>query len=391
MPITEKYQSLPGLDTWSPDVFETGDGPNTESDSIPLAAPEPENEDIDYTNISPNAARERFLNRAFKPDDDAVDNGGFIAREPESLEMKIERLRKEISEVSAALEGKKEEGEREREVAEMNEAMRTIMEASRSGSLITKIASELAGGGSSAKSAEEPSETQGSVLPSREEQSIPPKPTIPDSKLLDLDARLATLEKALGSTSSILFTNTFQTTVFEQPVIPTLLSLSQRVSAFTASPEKISALIETVNAQQKSAAEREKKVVGSSGSRSTTTTTIRPSSGDVYGNAAEGEYREKIDQLYASLQNVEKLATIVPGLLDRLMSLRYIHAEAGNVVGSVEELRKEMTATEGLVGKWKDAVDGAEKRLDALEEREKSNLQTVEEWVKELEKKTAGL
>lgn len=297
--------------------------------------------------------------------------------------MKIKRLLKEITELSTEVEGVRNLDEadsasdQKRQVFDMSESLHKIIEAKNSGFSVSTVTKILA----------TKSEQNGESMETAAQQSIQeatPRTrasTLSESRALELDARLATLERALGSTSSITFNNTFNTTVFELQVIPTLLSLSQKITSLTTSPEKLQAIV----AAAKENLPAEKQSGTAPGGRLTAVS--KTASSDKISTTE----KEKIDAVYASLGAVEKLTQIMPSLLDRLKSLQYIHAEAGQIVGNVDELRKALVAAESDVSKWKATVDGAEKKLDELEEREKMNLEAVDKWLKELERRVAAL
>ncbi|KAK9482135.1 Dynamitin-domain-containing protein [Lipomyces starkeyi] len=380
MPILEKYQSLPGLDIWSPDVFET---PDLEESVAGVEIPdtpflsETINDEIDYSNISADVARERFQNKSLnftEPAEDCV---------IESTEMKIVRLQKEIEELAATLKdrdvdhaekGEDGYGSEFNTVSELANTIRAIVVSRQETTGALEVVRSL---GSKSKfiTARDGLSTHPVDSPSTLGLTRSTPNDSQTASLLNLDSRLSRLEKALGNTSNIAFGGAFHATVFEQPVIPTLLSLSQKVNSLTTSPEKLDAIITRV-----------RQLVAVTEQTSSTNTTKPPTSSQkVPGETEDTAQADKIESIYNSLGSVEKLIQIVPGLVDRLRSLQFLHAEAGETISNIGEIRDKMNATEAHISKWRTALENAERRLDEIEEREKRNLITAEEWVKDLE------
>ncbi|KAK9491832.1 Dynamitin-domain-containing protein [Lipomyces doorenjongii] len=386
MPILEKYQSLPGLDTWSPDVFETPDWEESvagvEIRDTPSLS-ETINDAIDYSNISADVARERFLNKSLNstgPVEDCV---------IESTEMKIVRLKKEIEELAATLQDSNVEhtekgedgyGSEFNEVSELANTMRAIV-VSRQETTGALDVVRFLGSRSKFIAARDDPATHHVDLPSTLGVTQSTSNDSQSASLLNLDDRLSRLEKALGNTSSIAFSGAFHATVFEQPVIPTLLSLSQKVNSLTASPEKLDAILTRV-----------RQLVAATEQASPPNATKPPTSSQkLAGETEDTTQADKIESIYSSLSSVEKLIQIVPGLVDRLRSLQFLHAEAGETISNISEIRDKMNATEAHISKWRTALENAERRLDEIEGREKRNLITAEEWVKDLESKVKFL
>ncbi|KAK9355984.1 Dynamitin-domain-containing protein [Lipomyces doorenjongii] len=386
MPILEKYQSLPGLDTWSPDVFETPDWEESVAGVEIRDTPsltETINDAIDYSNISADVARERFLNKSLNstgPVEDCV---------IESTEMKIVRLKKEIEELAATLQDSNVEhtengedgyGSEFNEVSELANTMRAIV-VSRQETTGALDVVRFLGSRSKFIAARDDPATHHVDLPSTLGVTQSTSNDSQSASLLNLDDRLSRLEKALGNTSSIAFSDAFHATVFEQPVIPTLLSLSQKVNSLTASPEKLDAILTRV-----------RQLVAATEQASPRNATKPPTSSQkLAGETEDTTQADKIESIYSSLSSVEKLIQIVPGLVDRLRSLQFLHAEAGETISNISEIRDKMNATEAHISKWRTALENAERRLDEIEGREKRNLLTAEEWVKDLESKVKFL
>ncbi|KAK9319393.1 Dynamitin-domain-containing protein [Lipomyces orientalis] len=380
MPILEKYQSLPGLDTWSPDVFET---PDLEESVAGVETPdtpsETTNDELDYSSISADVARERFLNKTLNP-------GGPV-EDPmsESTTMKIARLNKEMDDLADSITTEEhtkkdpdEPGNVANEVTELANKMRAILTSRQQNSSALGVLKYLG-------TKNEFLATAGGLTDSQVRTPSAPgvnPSTLNDgqnSKFIDLDNRVARLEKALGNPSSVAFHGAFHATIFEQPVIPTLLSLSQKINSLISAPEKFDATLTRV---RELVAEAEKISSASPGKHSSSGQRV-----PITGEDEDASRADKIDALYSSLASVEKLMQVVPGLVERLRSLRFLHSEAGETIGNISEIREKVNGTEAQISTWRGALENAEKRLDEIEEREKANLVTADEWVKDLERR----
>ncbi|KAK9242069.1 Dynamitin-domain-containing protein [Lipomyces tetrasporus] len=382
MPILEKYQSLPGLDTWSPDVFET---PDLEESVAGVATPdtpsisETINDELDYSSISADVARERFLNKTLNPGEPVEDPMS------ESTEMKVARLRKEMEDLAASItreehtkKDPEEPGNVANEVTELANKMRAILMSRQQNTSALEVVKYLGTKTEFLATAGDVADSQG-----RTPSAPGVNPSTPNDaqnlRLIDLDNRVASLEKALGNPSSVAFHGAFHATIFEQPVIPTLLSLSQKINNLTSAPEKFDATLARVR-QLVAAAE---KISSASPGKHPSSSQKAP----ITGEDEDASRADKIDALYNSLASVEKLMQIVPGLVDRLRSLRFLHSEAGETIGNIREIRDKMNATDAQISTWRSALENAEKRLDQIEERERTNLMTADEWVKDLERR----
>ncbi|KAK9451613.1 uncharacterized protein V1518DRAFT_369331 [Limtongia smithiae] len=405
MPILEKYQTLPDLDQWSPELFETPDRDETAHDNVILhmrTACEQENEDIDYTTISADTARARFLNRTFQ-----TTPGSFDSRDDdegkviESSSMKLQRLKSEVDDLYATLASgdgslKQENMTDASTVEEISELARRISSLIHEQSANHSDLINALGRRAPVQVAGDPSSLP---VPADDKQvkptSTPPPPpanavTTEKAELISLEARIDVLERALGSTASVSFAESFSSTVFEQPIVPTLASLTQKISALTASSGRLEAVAASTSASQ-AAIQYQQSQPQQKHTRPSTADSISTAAADELVPVLRTQDIAQINALHGSLASVEKLARIVPPLIDRLKTLRYVHAEAGASVTNLVELRGTLIAAEKEAEKWDKVLGAVEKKMDVLEMREKENLKAVEAWIKELEQKMAAL
>lgn len=99
----------------------------------------------------------------------------------------------------------------------------------------------------------------------------------------------------------------------------------------------------------------------------------------------------QVEALYAALPTVEALAPLLPATLERLRSLRGLHANAAAVGGVLAELEARQAGMEGEIAKWREGlerVEAAAKRGGAVMA---GNREVVEGWVRELEARVESM
>ncbi|KAK9454886.1 Dynamitin-domain-containing protein [Dipodascopsis uninucleata] len=365
MPTDHKCFTLPDVDPSSQDVFETPDLPENDG-SLEFMAEEEPNEDIDYSHISTDAARERFLNKTLKASvrSDPINEISIS----ESIDMRIARLQKEVKELTTEVE--------EMQQSNANEQHQDVQQ-----DLITKLASSLELLTQSRRSEDIISKTiallgfkpESGLGNSHHGDNFSPATNEDKSFYIDikkyndmtitLDERLSKLEKLLGNPSTLKYQRSIHKSIYEQPVIPTLLSMSQKLSVITQSPEKLDPMLQKIKEHLNSV------------------DSLRSAS-ELDG---QGEVIEKIRALYNSLSSVERLSDIVPPLIDRLQSLQYVHIEAEQTVTNTKDLYQRVASLNSSITKWQDNLESAEKKVLALEKREKENLQSIRDWIEKLE------
>ncbi len=95
----------------------------------------------------------------------------------------------------------------------------------------------------------------------------------------------------------------------------------------------------------------------------------------------------KVKALYRTLPTLERLHPILPPLLDRLYSLRTIHANAARASDMLDEVEKSQEETAAEITMWREGLDKVEARMRSGEEIIKGNVQVVEGWVKDIEER----
>ena len=327
--------------------------------------------------------------------------------EVESIERKVARLRKEIAEVKAEFEQRKERKEDEapqgpQQEAESLDALRQILESvdpfSIDGS--TGAASRLKKRlGVEAKPIENPATLKdeagsrpaqqtasGSTYNATHAPTYEKEHTL--SKVSDFDSRLTLIEAALGLDAVPLPTQDISPS---KAILPTLDTLDKQLITLSISTEtsldKLSGRVKqlTQDTQQLEQARKAAKAAQEA---------LSPSSEDfpsLNGPAKDVdvlddfEQRSKIDALYGTLSTIESLAPLLPSVLDRLRSLRLLHADAATASQTLAKLEARQEDTRQELQGWREGLEKVENAMKQGEQTVKENTETIESWVKELE------
>jgi nuclear migration protein JNM1 len=77
--------------------------------------------------------------------------------------------------------------------------------------------------------------------------------------------------------------------------------------------------------------------------------------------------------------------------LERLRSLRAIHAGAAQASESLDELEKRQAQMAGEIEQWREGLKSVEEKMNQGEAALKGNIELVEPWVRDLEKRLERL
>jgi nuclear migration protein JNM1 len=99
----------------------------------------------------------------------------------------------------------------------------------------------------------------------------------------------------------------------------------------------------------------------------------------------ENDTARKVDALYASLATIDRLAPVVPGILDRLRGMTVVHADAAGVTVGLKDLEGRLAGMEKEAKGWKDALSKVESSLKEVAGRVGGAVEVTEEVVKGLE------
>ncbi|KAL3464680.1 Dynamitin-domain-containing protein [Aspergillus heterothallicus] len=241
------------------------------------------------------------------------------------------------------------------------------------------------------------------------------------------DARLALIESAMGiSTSSNPFLSEGASDPPLQPVLPALDHLTTRLSSLMsllvgpspvpAAPttataatmstttmstphlEMLSARVRKLTTDAENLAQARKRANDAAKSaqtarlgRTTSDFTIASPIEPEQSSAQRDEQATKIQALYSTLPIIQSLHPILPSVLERLRSLRAIHAGAAQASESLDELEKRQAEMAGEIEQWREGLKTVEEKMSQGETALKSNIEVVEPWVRDLEKRLERL
>ncbi|KAJ6099651.1 hypothetical protein N7467_001186 [Penicillium canescens] len=374
-------------------------------------------------------------------EDGTEEVGDLSDSEDESVERRLARLRREVEDLKVEMANRPEEQEGGNEpshgtsgdkpgenlgdgVTELSRALDNL-HASRgaatpSHSAAAALSQKLGSDPRSAAPAD--AKTQPANTPSTAVSAVPPTAASSTgilSHAAAFDSRLALLETSMGISSS---SNPFIADGFGQsalqPVLPSLDQLTSRLSALTGllvgnpasgnpgAPGAVAGLTTphlealstrvrklTTDAEALTTARRRAvdaaKAAHNARITSTSSETDAPASEPV--PAADDEHAAKIQALYATLPTIQSLHPLLPSVLERLRSLRACHAGAAHAADSLNELEKRHAEMASEIEQWREGLTNVEEKMRQGEDALRSNVETVEPWVRDLESRLGRL
>ncbi|CUS10542.1 unnamed protein product [Tuber aestivum] len=208
------------------------------------------------------------------------------------------------------------------------------------------------------------------------------------AKAADFDKRLTVLERVLGMSASPTLDTDKE--LPSSAMIPTLDELSRQMSVLTSSStsslDAANKRVKQLILEAEKLTEARKAAKAAADARREEADQLSPE-----GGAAPvvdtSERDAKINALYGALPTVEKLGPLLPAVLDRLRSLRTIHADAGKAVESLTKLERRQEEMGGEIARWRAALEKVEVTVKESEGTIQGNMGKVEGWVKELEER----
>jgi len=329
--------------------------------------------------------------------EDGTEEYGEMSDEDDgiNLERKLARLRREVEEVKQQYAKQKAVGQQpgpgaadhDGDFASLTEALSEIIKESegfRSGPA----------DGAAMKSTRQVATPAASDIATRDEAtySVTYAPAYEQThalaKAADFDRRLVLLEKSLGIGSSAF--PELDANGLPRAVLPTLETLQRQIStlseASTSSLDTITRRVRTLTqeAENLEKARRDAKAA----QEALASTGVAPAEG---ANVEESEQTAKVNALYGTLPTIENLAPLLPPLLDRLRSLRAIHADAGTASETLARIEKRQTDMAADIHQWRDGLEKVEAAMQQGDAAMGGNVRVVEGWVRDLETKMAKL
>lgn len=333
----------------------------------------------------------------------------------ESLEERIARLKREVEEVKAASEqrahgrGSNHENKHDESLTELGEMLNTLQtqtRASRSAiqSKTDDTATRTTSGSSTNTTQSAPQTTAEADL------------TRIFASASTLESRLTLLEYALGlpALSSIqpsqpppprnvlttLQKLETQLTSLTTTTLPSLETMTMQIQTLTTSTNRLKEARDAANTAQDSGAvispmpaPHGRHTTDGVPTATTNGTTVlssetQPSSTPPSLSLhldTNPDLTTRINHLHALLPTLTNLSPLLPSLLDRLKSLRVLHADAATMSERFDEAERLQAKLGGEIERWKGALKGFEGRLQGVEEVSEGNRARVEGWVRMLE------
>lgn len=351
--------------------------------------------------------------------------------ETESMERKLARLQREVEELkdemAAGQQPETEAGNAPQEnkdlddgVEKLSQALENLYASSR-GSSQSHSATALVSQKLASKSTQV---SEAKTAPNQAAENNGDAATINPAGVLShaaaFDARLALVESAMGvSTSANPFISDGTSDPPLQPVLPALDHLTSRLSTLmtllggpspilaapTASPastivttphlEMLSTRVRKLTAEAEALASARKRATDSAkaaqNSRLTHTASDLSPVDPEQSAAQRDEQVTKIQALYATLPTIQSLHPILPSVLERLRSLRAIHAGAAQASESLDQLEKRQAEMASEIQQWRDGLKAVGEKMGQGEAALKGNIELVEPWVRDLEKRMERL
>ncbi|PSR90440.1 putative dynactin subunit [Coniella lustricola] len=439
MALNRKYAALPDLDS-APDIYETPELTDDTSTVLTTFQSQSDQEfddddtdapGISRTKLRIDQARSRFMPSQIDANDvdfsdrvnskrksykatsrrqrvleDGTEELGDLSDEGEgeSLVRKIARLKREIEEAKDEY-GKQKSSETDPESQGTgNETELELTSLSQVLEEISKRPENLAQGRTfrSARLAtfltKEPESAESGVLDDAGSAAATYTVTYAPNyeqthalaKAADFDQRLAFLEKAIGIGSSAM--PELDASGLPRAIVPTLDKMQKQVStlsnASSSSLDTISRKVRqlTQEAEQLEKSRRQAKqakdALASAGTGS-----LSP---DAVGSE-DSDQTTKINALYSTLPTIEGLTPLLSPLLDRLRSLKTIHADAATASETLDKIVKRQTDMALDIKQWREGLEKVEAAISQGETSMGKNTKIVEGWVKALEERMAKL
>ena len=318
------------------------------------------------------------------------DDSGNLARKIARLKREIEEAKEEYGKQKAAED--KPEGEVTEQGEEIESLSKTLEELSRldeSRTTKTTISAPTAPI-STASPADQPAGEVGAGA----SYTITYAPTYEQThalaKAADFDARLVFLEKALGVGSAAM--PEFDSKGLPRAVIPMVENLHRQVStlseATTPNLDAISRRVRTLTQEAQNLEKARKNARQAQEALIQAGASPAPAEGAVQ---EDSEQIAKINALYGLIPTIENLSPLLPPLLDRLRSLRMIHADAATASETLQRLEQKQSEMATDIQQWRGGLEKLEGAVRDGDASRAKNMEVIEGWVKDLEGRISKL
>ncbi|KAF2099612.1 hypothetical protein NA57DRAFT_55565 [Rhizodiscina lignyota] len=208
------------------------------------------------------------------------------------------------------------------------------------------------------------------------------------AKAAEFDDRLSSLEKVLG-----LDANTMPDISSNDPksILYTLTDLDRHIATINSTSSTDA--LDSANRRVRQLTQEAERLVELRRSSSPSTPTNKASNGAKPTSPLpeDPEGSAKINALFGTLPTIANLAPSLPMVLERLRTLRLIHANAGDASATLDELEKRQAEQETEIQRWREALGSMEASISEGEGVLTGNVKLVGEWVKDIETRVGKL
>lgn len=393
-------------------------------------------------------SKDKSQRRRRRREDGTEEVGDLSDSEDESVERRLARLRREVEELRVEMENQSRSGHNERlgtgagqaapaadksgenmlgdGVAELSRALDNLHASSRAGpavsySAATALTEKLDTVSQRATVSGNDSRKQQPATGESAVTLVPSQTAAPSAGILShaaaFEGRLALLEASMGiSSSSNPFVGDAISEPALQPVLPALEQMTSRLSALTslllgANPasggpsavpglttphlESLSTRVRKLTTDAEALASARKRAADAAkaaqAARIASGSDADTALGTEGPGAMDDEQIAKIQALYATLPTIQSLHPLLPSVLERLRSLRACHAGAAQAAESLNELEKRHAEMASEIEQWREGLTAVEEKMKEGEAAMRSNVETLEPWVRDLESRMARL
>ncbi|KAJ5640692.1 hypothetical protein N7528_000317 [Penicillium herquei] len=390
--------------------------------------------------------KDKSQHRRRRCQDGTEEVGDLSDSEDESVERRLARLRREVEDLKVEMANKahqqktvvesgsgvpaSEPSQADQElgdgVAELSRALDNLHASSRgapntsystAAMLVQKLSSEV----SAPKSDAQKQQQQESKIEDAASSAVVTSQLASTgilSHAAAFESRLALLEASMGiSSSSNPFIGDALSEPALQPVLPALDQLTSRLGALTgllvgSNPtsgiptsvpglttphlEALSSRVRKLTTDAEALASARRRAADAAkaaqSARIASSSEEAGAAANIDGSLpADDEQTAKIQALYATLPTIQSLHPLLPSVLERLRSLRACHAGAAQAADSLNELEKRHAEMASEIEQWREGLAAVEEKMGQGEAALRSNVETVEPWVRELESRMARL
>lgn len=218
-----------------------------------------------------------------------------------------------------------------------------------------------------------------------------------ESKLSDIDERIARIEKLVGSSAGQALDN-LPTNLASSSLINSLYKLEQQVVVL-AQPrqlEMVARRVKVLNSDLDRLNELKsgrKDQTNNLGFSLTSNLNNQPSNASTEQNSdgVSNDSEAKINQLFNTLEKVDPLLNLTPALLTRLKALQGLHTEAASFGQSVKVISEEQTRMTDELKSLKTTCDLLNQSLKENDESVNNNIKVIDERMTDLIQRISAL